>query len=276
MMHRLPDQCLTIVRSTILLGLLFAVAACGVATTTRIDPALTLESTGFQAPVSHAPDPDKPETMRDIEFMEVYDPWEPMNRSFYDFNAGFDSYVFLPATTVYETVFPSPVRKGVSNFVQNANEVPTFVNCFLQGKIEKGAVTFSRFFINSTFGVFGFMDLASNNKSLKLQKEDVGQTLGAWGVGNGPYFVMPILGPSNVRDTVGFGGDLLLVLMQMKYAYRILGVKNTRTVAITELLIRAINKRSNEPFRYHSTGSPYEYEMVRFIYTKRRELDIER
>lgn len=266
----------TLLIISVQLSLLLVMGACGVTTTARIDPALTLENPGFQTSVSHAPDPDDTDTIRDIEFMEVYDPWEPMNRSLYNFNAGFDDYVFLPVTNAYETVLPVPVRSGVSNFIQNANEVPTFVNCLLQGRIEKSAITFSRFAINSTFGVLGVMDLASNNEDLQLQKEDVGQTLGRWGVGNGPYFVMPILGPSNLRDTVGFGGDLLLVLYQMKYAYKILGVKNTKTLAITELLIRSINKRSNEPFRYHSTGSPFEYEMIRFIYTKRRELDVER
>ena len=198
--------------------------------------------------------------------MGIYDPWEPMNRHIYNFNAGLDEYFMLPITTGYETVLPSPVRSGISNFIQNANEVPTLVNCLLQGKMEESAITTSRFFINSTFGIVGLMDLASKNPSLKLQDEDFGQTLGVWGVGNGPYFVMPLFGPSNVRDTFGFGGDFLLVLLQMKYAYKMLGVKHTKTLAYTELVIRALNRRSNISFRYHETGSPFEYELIRFIY----------
>ena len=119
------------------------------------------------------------------------------------------------------------------------------------------------------------MDLASENPNYALQKEDFGQTLGVWGFGDGPYFVMPIFGPSNVRDTVGFGGDFMLVLIQMKHMYRLLGVNNPQTVGYAELAIRALNRRSNTAFRYHETGSPFEYEMIRFIYTKKRELDIQ-
>lgn len=261
------------IQTTTLLALLLMLCACGAATSVRIDPALTLEKPGFKAPVSRAPSLDSNAT-KPLQFMEVYDPWEPMNRSIYEFNAGFDKYVMLPATGAYEAVLPDPVLEGVSNVIQNANELPTLVNCLLQGKFEKSAITLTRFIINSTFGLLGVIDLASDSEDLPLQKEDVGQTLGVWGFGNGPYFVMPILGPSNVRDTVGFGGDLLLLFLEMHYSYQLLGIEETQSVAIAELLIRGLNKRANEPFRYHGTGSPFEYEMIRFIYTKKRELDI--
>jgi len=257
--------------------LLFAcsvvLGACGgIAKSTRIDPALNLAPTSFHTEVNHWPEPGD----HDLDVMEVYDPWEPMNRNIYNFNAVVDEAIIYPATKAYETVLPDPAEKGVHNVIQNLNEAPVLVNCLLQGRLEKSFITTSRFFINSIFGIGGLMDVASSSEGLQKQEEDVGQTLGVWGFGSGPYFVMPILGPSNVRDTFGFGGDFLLLLMQMKYVYRAIGVKNTQTVAITELIIRGLNRRADTPFRYHSTGSPFEYEMIRFIYTKKRELDIKR
>ncbi len=261
------------VQAGILFVLLMSLGACaGLSKTSRVDPVLTLEPSEFRTEVNHWPEPGD----HALDFLDVYDPWEPMNRNLYDFNAVLDEAFVLPVTKGYETVIPSPVRKGVNNVIGNLNELPILVNCLLQGKIKKSAITTSRFLINTTMGIGGLMDLASGADNLKKQEEDVGQTLGVWGFSNGPYFVMPLFGPSNVRDTVGFGGDFLLLLLEMKYTYRLLGVKNTRSVAITELVIRALNRRSNEPFRYHSTGSPFEYEMIRFIYTKKRELDIKR
>lgn len=260
----------TILRCVVALTLLSLLGACGAAKTTHVAPDLTLPATKFQTTVNHWPK----DRQHDLDFMEVYDPWEPMNRRLYNFNAGLDEYFMLPVTSAYETVLPTPVRSGVSNVIQNLNEVPTLVNCLLQGKIEKSAITTSRLLINTTFGIAGTMDLASKNPNLARQEEDFGQTLGVWGFGDGPYFVMPLFGPSNVRDTVGFGGDFLLVYLQMKYTYRMLGVEHPRTVGYAELVIRALNRRSNTAFRYHQTGSPFEYEMIRYIYTKKRELDI--
>ena len=144
-----------ITQAALLIALLLLLGACGAATSTMIDPALNLPSTNFQTTVNHWPEVHK----SNIDFMAVYDPWEPMNRHLYSFNAGMDEYFLLPVTTGYETVLPSPVRSGISNFIQNANEIPTLVNCLLQGKMEKSAITTSRFFINSTFGIAGLMDL---------------------------------------------------------------------------------------------------------------------
>ena len=254
-----------------LLAVLLGLAGCGASLQTRVAPDLGLEPGDFRTEVNHWPD-----TCGSSGFavLDVYDPWEPLNRNIYEFNAGFDTYVFLPATRAYETVLPSPVRSGVTNVIRNLNEFGVLVNCVLQGKMEKSAITTSRFLINTTFGLGGLMDVASNNPDLQRQSEDFGQTLGFWGVGNGPYFVMPFLGPSNLRDTVGFGGDFLLLWWEMKTLYANLGVDDDWTWTTAELVIRALNLRANTPFRYHETGSPFEYELVRFVYTKKRELDI--
>jgi len=251
--------------------LLLALAGCGPSVHQQVDPALTLAPSGFRTEVNHWPD-----TCGSSGFavMDVYDPWEPLNRNIYSFNAAFDDYVMLPATDVYTTVIPSPARTGVKNVIRNLNEVGVLTNCLLQGKMKKSAITTGRFLINSTFGVGGLFDLASNNPKLRRQEEDFGQTLGFWGVGNGPYFVMPFFGPSNLRDTVGFGGDFMLLWWEMKTVYRTLGINDNWNWTIGELVIRALNMRANIPFRYHQTGSPFEYELVRFVYTKKRELDI--
>lgn len=255
--------------------LLSALAGCGASVTRMADPDLTLPPSKFHTEVNRWPD-----TVGSSAFavMDVYDPWEPMNRNLYSFNAGFDDYVFLPATRTYEAVVPPPLRTGVHNFITNANEVRTLLNSLLQGKMKKCGITASRLLINSTFGVLGLWDPASRNPKLKRQEEDFGQTLGVWGFGNGPYFVMPFLGPSNVRDTVGFGGDFMLLWWQMHTFYQTVGIDEAKTMtwAITELVLRSLDLRSNTPFRYYKTGSPFEYELVRFIYTKKRELDIQK
>ncbi|MEF2232020.1 MAG: VacJ family lipoprotein [Pseudodesulfovibrio sp.] len=254
-----------------LLAVLLGLAGCGASLRSRAAPELVLEPGAFRTEVNHWPD-----TCGSSGFavLEVHDPWEPLNRNIYSFNAGFDTYVFLPATQAYETVVPSPARTGVHNVIRNLNEVGILVNCALQGKMEKSAITTARFLVNSTFGVGGLMDVASNNPNLKRQNEDFGQTLGVWGFGNGPYFVMPFFGPSNLRDTVGFGGDFLLLWWEMKVVYKNLGIDDDWTWTTAELVIRSLDLRSNTSFRYHETGSPFEYELVRFVYTKKRELDI--
>lgn len=260
------------IRLTLFVLVLISLAACGTKSTSLVAPELALEQGSFQTERNHWPAPGD----HDIDVLDVYDPWEPMNRNIYAFNAGFDEYVFLPVVSGYQTVVPDPVQKGVHNVFANVNDLSILFNCLLQGRLKKGAITTSRFLINTTFGVGGLMDVASEAPHLQKQNEDFGQTLGTWGIGDGPYFVMPFLGPSNLRDTVGFGGDFLLLLLEMKQIYKVLGIKNTIEVAIADLIVRSIDRRANTPFRYHSTGSPFEYELIRFIYTEKRKLDIRR
>ncbi|MCJ2165930.1 MULTISPECIES: VacJ family lipoprotein [unclassified Pseudodesulfovibrio] len=248
------------------------VGACGPKVVDVTDPTANLEPAKFKTSVHRWPQKNAPE----LRFLEVYDPWEPMNRNLYEVNATLDKYVMYPAANVYKAVIPAPIRTGVDNVINNINEVPVFFNCLLQFRMKKAAITFSRFLINTTFGLGGTMDLASDNKSYPRQHEDVGQTLGHWGVGNGPYFVMPVMGPSNLRDTAGFGGDILLLYIEMELIYQSAGMDDATLLDLSSLAIRGLNLRANTAFSYHSTGSPFEYEMVRFIYTKKRELDIKR
>jgi len=134
------------------------------------------------------------------------DPLESINRGVYKFNDVADKAVIKPVATAYKKVTPSPIRKGVSNFFNNLRSITTVLNDILQLKFANAFTDAGRFVINTTFGVAGFIDVAGMD-NIPNHKEDFGQTLGYWGVGNGAYLVLPILGPSTVRDTTGFVFD---------------------------------------------------------------------
>jgi phospholipid-binding lipoprotein MlaA len=137
------------------------------------------------------------------------DPFEPFNRTMYSFNEKLDRYVLRPVASGYRTVVPAPARRGVTNFFSNLREPIVLVNNVLQGKFTHAASDLGRFLTNSTIGVFGLFDVATSF-GLVRHNEDLGQTLGAWGAGEGPYLVLPFLGPSNIRDGIGLFGDLQL------------------------------------------------------------------
>jgi phospholipid-binding lipoprotein MlaA len=131
------------------------------------------------------------------------DPLESLNRSVWTFNYDYlDAYVLRPATVGYMTVVPKPARTGLSNMVNNLNEPANFINGLLQGKPTGSAVSAGRFLLNSTVGVAGLFDVATP-MGLGVQEEDFGQTLGVWGVGHGPYLMIPARGPSTVRNITG-------------------------------------------------------------------------
>lgn len=134
------------------------------------------------------------------------DPLEGMNRGIYKFNDMADKAVIKPVAKTYKTVTPSPLRKGVNNFFSNLGMLTTIVNDLLQLKFAHAFTDTGRFVINSTFGVLGVMDVASMD-GIERRREDFGQTLGHWGVGTGPYLVLPFLGASNLRDFAGLVVD---------------------------------------------------------------------
>lgn len=135
------------------------------------------------------------------------DPLEGLNRGVYKFNDVADKALIKPVAQAYKAVTPSPVRTGFNNFFTNLGSVTTVLNDLLQFKFAHAFTDAGRFVINSTFGVAGFIDVAGMDK-IPLHKEDFGQTLGFWGVGNGAYLVLPLLGPSSVRDTTGLAFDI--------------------------------------------------------------------
>ena len=130
------------------------------------------------------------------------DPLEPLNRTVFQFNDGLDKAVFKPVAQAYKAVTPAPVRTGVGNFFENLLDVRTLINNVLQLRPQAAVETVMRLGVNTVFGLGGVLDVASEMQ-LERQRQDFGQTLGRWGVGSGPYLVLPVLGPSSVRDAVG-------------------------------------------------------------------------
>lgn len=139
------------------------------------------------------------------------DPLEGYNRAVFSFNDAVDRTVLKPVATGYKNVVPGFAQTGVGNFFGNLSDAWSAVNNALQGKGEDAGTDFGRFALNSTFGIFGLLDIASE-AGMPKHDEDFGQTLGKWGVPSGPYLMLPLLGPSTVRDTAAlpadFAGDL--------------------------------------------------------------------
>jgi phospholipid-binding lipoprotein MlaA len=201
---------------------------------------------------------------------EVYDPWEGFNRSIYRFNYRFDKYVFLPAVNGYKAITPDVAEKGIHNFFNNLKDLVTLINTILQARPDKAAQTLTRIIWNTTLGLAGFIDVATALE-VPRPEEDFGQTLGYWGVGNGPYLVLPIYGPSSLRDGIGLGVDLTLATVIRN---QVVDLNTWQALAFGGL--NAIDTRAHIPFRYYETGSAFEYDMVRWLYATKRELDIEK
>ena len=139
----------------------------------------------------------------------VSDPLEGLNRGVYALNEGLDKAIIGPVARGYQAVLPRVLRKRVSNVSSNLSEPINFVNELLQFDLDDAGVSLTRFFVNSTIGLGGLFDVASKDPELQYQKEDFGQTLGTYNVPAGPYLVLPLLGPSNLRDIVGRTGDIV-------------------------------------------------------------------
>jgi phospholipid-binding lipoprotein MlaA len=163
------------------------------------------------------------------------DPLEPFNRAMFSFNDTVDTAVFKPVAEGYRAVLPSFVRTGVSNFFGNLEDIWIAANNLMQGKVTDAVGDTARFIFNSTFGMLGLIDISSDI-GLAKHNEDFGQTLGRWGLGSGPYLVLPLLGPSTVRDGAG-----LLLDVQADLVTQTSHVP-TRNTAYA---IRAVNTRAN-------------------------------
>ena len=153
-----------------------------------------------------APEND-PEAL--AEYQTINDPIEPANRTIFSFNLFLDRALFRPVTAIYRTIAPETVREFIHNFLQNLRTPVILANDLLQGEPSRGGTTTARFAINTTIGILGFGDPASS-MGFEQHDEDFGQTLAVWGVGEGPYLMIPIFGPSNPRDAVGKIVDFFL------------------------------------------------------------------
>ena len=149
----------------------------------------------------------------DLEPQQAYtvpDPIEPVNRAIFTFNDRLYEWILRPVSLGYRKVTPQIMRKGVLNFFTNLTAPIRVVNCALQSKGKDATVEFGKFLINSTFGILGFGDLFTDYPELYPDPEDLGQTLGSYGIHDGFYIVLPFLGPSTLRDTAGMAVDALL------------------------------------------------------------------
>ena len=142
---------------------------------------------------------------------EVKDCFEGLNRSTFSLNQGLDKVIFKPVSKGYRKL-PSPIRSGTSNALENISSLLTIPNNILQGEFKKAGINTGRFAVNTTVGILGVFDVATKMNFPEYEREDYGQTFGSWGIGAGCYVVLPVLGPSTVRDTFGsfmnvLGGD---------------------------------------------------------------------
>jgi phospholipid-binding lipoprotein MlaA len=146
----------------------------------------------------------------DYDSDSIYDPLEAVNRVFFEFNDKLYFWVIKPVKTSYSFIIPEELRQCISNFFANLASPIHLVNNLLQGRFEDAGIVLSRFVINTTLGVYGFGDVALAEFDIKPQIADFGQTLGFYGVGEGIYVCWPVVGPSNLRDSVGLVGDTLM------------------------------------------------------------------
>ena len=207
----------------------------------------------------------------------INDSLEPFNRRMYAFNTQLDRKVLYPASRVYAAVVPKPIRKGISNFYNNFSEIPTFVNSLLQLKPGKAANALGRFVVNSTVGVLGVADVAKN-MGMKRDPETMGDTLGHYGVGTGPYLVLPMFGASNIRDAIGTGRDTVTEGAVRGVAEEKLffdtGVFDKTVYGFTRPAVTGLNARSMLSMRYGDLNSPFEYDLVRALYHNYRKIQV--
>ncbi|AKD24430.1 Surface lipoprotein [Polynucleobacter duraquae] len=196
-----------------------------------------------------------------------HDPWEPFNRSVFEFNEGLDAYLLKPVVAGYRFVLPEFVRDGIYNFFSNYSDIYTALQNLLQGKPDYAFSDLMRVVVNTTFGLGGLIDMATPG-GLPKHKEDWGQTFGVWGIPSGPYVVLPFFGPSNVRDTFGTAADL-----ESDYLFRLLpdvALRNSLTG------LRVVNARNT----YYEAGDLLDgaaidkYSFVRDAYIQRRQYQI--
>lgn len=196
-------------------------------------------------------------------FNNPQDPFESMNRSIYKFNDALDRAVVKPVAKGYRAVVPTPGRIMVTNFFSNLDDVLVTLNDILQLKLKHAASDFGRVLINTTVGALGLAD-AATAVGLKKHNEDFGQTLGYWGIGSGPYLMLPILGPSSIRDGIGLYADSFPSMITQTRPIRV------RNQAI---VIKGISNRSNllEQEKLLDTAVIDRYSFIRDAYLAHRK-----
>lgn len=215
------------------------------------------------------PPADDPEAV--AEFRENNDPAEPFNRAMLDVHQAIDRSVLVPVARGYRAVVPAPVRTGVRNVLGNLRTPVILVNDMLQGEPRRAGDTLGRFVINTTLGLGGIFDVAASRFGVRGHSEDFGQTFARWGVGEGPFLFIPILGPSNPRDLTGSVADVaadpLSWFGQGIVVSALTGTRAGMTV---------VNTREGllDPLAQLEQGSIDYYATLRSIYRQRRQAEI--
>lgn len=195
------------------------------------------------------------------------DPLESLNRGIYKFNDVADKGLIKPVATVYKKVAPQPIRKGVSNFFSNLATLGTVVNDLLQFKFGHAFTDAGRFVINSTFGIAGLIDVAEMD-NIPKHNEDFGQTLGYWGIGNGPYLVLPFFGPSSARDLPGLVVDW--AIDPLSYPHNIGQVRLSNQLRLSQAI--SIRSELLNAVDLIDEASLDPYAFMRDAYLQRREI----
>ncbi|VAV91981.1 Outer-membrane-phospholipid-binding lipoprotein MlaA [hydrothermal vent metagenome] len=203
-------------------------------------------------------------------YLEANDPLEPMNRAIFSFNRGFDDIILEPAARFYRQFGPPDIRKGISNFVNNWREPVTFVNDVLQGEAKRATTSLTRFLINSTFGLLGLLDTATY-WGIEGHSEDFGETFAVWGFGEGPYIMMPILGPSNARDFSGLVVDFFYDPVSLWLSHKGWTYVRYGRLALRGLIYREENLETLDDLGKSSTDF---YATIRSAYRQNRNYDI--
>ena len=190
------------------------------------------------------------------------DPLEPMNRAIFQFNEVVDDNIFEPVAKTYKYITPDPVETGVSNFFSNIGEVSTIANDVFQFKFKQAGYDFLRFSINTTIGVLGIFDVATS-VGLKKNNEDFGQTLGYWGIPQGPYLVLPFFGASTFRDAPGLYAD-----MQISPIHQLDNEEELTLNALNAISTRARLLRATKIL---DTAAKDKYIFIRESYLQKRE-----
>jgi phospholipid-binding lipoprotein MlaA len=184
---------------------------------------------------------------------KVADPIEPFNRLMFSFNDKMYQWVLRPVSLGYRKVTPRVVRSGVQNFFTNLGAPVRTVGCILQGKAQAATTEVAKFIFNSTFGVLGFFDLFKDYPEMNPDREDLGQSLAVYGIGDGFYIVWPILGPSTLRDTVGSIGDGFLdpvnYIDPYSAAIAVKGVNDINKLSFRIEDIDALKKAAFDPYQ---------------------------
>jgi phospholipid-binding lipoprotein MlaA len=237
-------------------------------------------------PETQSDEPLDPFARADEGAGDEYDPWEPMNANIFEFNRQVDRFVLKPVAKGYDFILPDLVQVGISNIFYNLRFAPRFLNNVFQGKIKGAGIEVGRFLINSTVGLAGFFDLAKKI-DLVTSEEDLGQTLGFYGVKSGPYLVLPLFPPFTVRDFVGYVGDVFLnpinwmvvPIIEVDGVPSVIAHKNRTTTSIIQIGARVgeiVNERSRNLEKYQGVEEATLdlYTAVRNAYLQKRAQSI--